>query len=120
MSRQREFMPSRYAHARPADPPPAPRAPVEREKLKRPTQSHEEWKAQRLAEALGRVRIAARHAEIPLSRRDLAEVFEEAHLPEELLHAAYEAGRRDRATGVRCMCNTCMGLQDTTTRRDQP
>jgi hypothetical protein len=102
-------MPSQFVGKTKPEEPAAPRAPVDREKPKHRSQSHEEWAAKRLAEALGRVRIAARHAEIPLSRRDLADVFEDDHLPEDLMNAAYEAGRRDRAAGVRCMCAICEG-----------
>jgi hypothetical protein len=119
----RNFMPSRYAShsiaaeserarlARPVrlQPPKAPR----------PDRSGEEYTAQRLVEGLGQMRIAGRHAEGPLDAAALDRHFKETGVPAEQLQAAYAAGQRDRANGVRCMCVRCEGQAATAAERQR-
>lgn len=63
----------------------------------------------RMLEALGEMRIMGRHAVKPDDLRDIAFWCKELYLPLDKGRAAYEAGRQDRARGVRCMCMRCNG-----------
>lgn len=108
MARQRLFMPSRYASEPKTEASAVVRPPVERETFRRRPTDHNEYAARHIAEGLGRMRIAGRHHETPATRRELLEWMEEG-IPIDQAIAAYEAGVRDRAAGVRCMCSQCLG-----------
>jgi hypothetical protein len=118
MTRQINFMPSRYAGGPdmgiPTSPP---RATAERwARAARARRSAEaassDYRARLLLEGLGQLRIAGRHSHAPVSLRLLDACFREYGVPAEQGRAAYEAGQQDRARGVRCMCNRCAGRAD--------
>jgi hypothetical protein len=114
MSRQLNFMP-RYAGAPDAgNPVSPPRAIVEgwarAARARRSAEaSQADYRARHLLEGLGRLRIAGRHSAAAVSASTLDAAFKEYGVPAEQGRAAYEAGQRDRARGVPCMCNRCAG-----------
>jgi len=71
--------------------------------------SSEEWSHKRLMQGLGDLRIHGRHSLKPVDIELLDEYFKQFGIPADTGRAAYEAGQRDTARGVRCMCTTCNG-----------
>ena len=64
----------------------------------------------RMIDGLGAMRIMGRHATKPAPASHVALWCEGLRIPLDKGRAAYGAGTRDRARGLRCMCPSCSGI----------